>query len=85
MGRGGAVGWTVTGPHKTLFLPAVYRKTTDNLFSISLSWLVGSGDVTENVSRLNQVFHILVRDEAGYLSNDCFRREGRGVRRKTGE
>lgn len=24
-GRGGGVSWTVTGPHGTLFLPAVYR------------------------------------------------------------
>lgn len=57
-------------------------KTTDNLFSISLSWLVEGGSITENVSRLNQVFHT-VRHEARYLSNDCFRACRRGVSRKT--
>lgn len=48
---------------------------TNNLFSISRSRLVGGGGETENVSRLNQVFHT-VRGEASYLSKDCFRRRG---------
>lgn len=43
---------------------------------------MGVGGVTENVSRLNQVFH-MVRGEAGYLSNDCFR--GRRRQEEDGE
>lgn len=61
-GGGGAISWTLMGPHNKLFLPAVKKNT---LFSISQNWLVGG--VTQNVSRLNQVF-LMVRDEGRHLS-----------------
>lgn len=71
MGRGGAVSWTVRGPRIAIFLLAVYCSTANDLFSTLQSWWVRGRSETENVSRMNQVFHS-ARDEVRCCSNNSF-------------
>lgn len=67
-GRGGAVSWTVTGPHDMLFPPSgLLLNNKKSIFDFTEQVSSEAKGVTENVSWLNQVFHT-VRGEARQLN-----------------